>query len=431
MNTSAPNQTRGSRSIRTSTKRTVLPALVLLFGLCRLARNPFHPSLQVNPQARTLQQQQAVVVAEKKNLSKVTVTDVLPDELALHLVDCHSQSSSSSPPEDSTTTTTASDPNQGKQILAHIGKIPNAPPFDIAIHVKAFDKARWMLYQNGRYYEHALENAWTRILQQAPSHSRILDVGGNIGYYSFLSIAFGKSLTVDAFEPNPINVLRACETIRHYRPTTTRLPHEFFDKQTDETTMSSSSHATMNLWKLGISDTKGSLTFQYHPKNPGGGRFVLGGNNGAGDDPKEDNDSTDLLHVTTLDDFARARGFLHVVDDDLRIEILKIDVEQHEAHVLVGARALLQRRVIQNIFVEWNGHRDQRTIHTQALQILLDAGYTLCGWGGTKGPSLGNVPFENQDRSHLIENMDKVMSQMKKPHVNLWWQLDSSCTFGT
>ena len=427
MNTSSAliKQTRGSRSIRTSTKRTVLPALVLLFGLCRLARNAFHPSLKVNPQARTLQQQ-AVVVAEKKNLPKVTVSDVLPNELALHLVDCHS-----SPPEDATTTTTTitSDPNQGKQILAHINKIPNAPPFDIAIHVKAFDKARWMLYQNGRYYEHALENAWTRILQQAPSHSRILDVGGNIGYYSFLSLAFGKSLTVDTFEPNPINVLRACETIRHYRP---RLSHEYIDKQKDEMTMSSSSSsslATMNLWKLGISDTKGSLTFQYHPKNPGGGRFVLGGNYGAGEGPR-DNDSTDLLHVTTLDDFARARGFFNVSDDDLRIEILKVDVEQHEAHVLVGARALLQRRVIQNIFVEWNGHGDQRAIHTQALQILLDAGYTLCGWGVTKGPSLGNVPFDNQDRSHLIENMDVVMSQMKKPHVNLWWQLDSSCTFG-
>lgn len=350
----------------------------------------------------------------------------LSQELAPHLVDCSAPQSLDA---------TQGDPNRGKQILAHIDRVPNVPPFDIAIHIKSFDKPRWLLYKHGRYYEHNLERAWTRLVQRAPPHSRIWDVGGNIGYYSFLSVAFGKSLVVDTFEPNPLNLLRACETFRHHR-----LSREFDENNNnkdEEVPGTTTNPAIMNLWKLGISDTKGGLTFQYHPKNPGGGYFVPGGDGAVADatnvgpDPKRDS-SAELLQVTTLDDFARARGFLSDdidEDDGLRIEILKIDVERHEAHVLVGARNLLQRRVIQNVFIEWNG-QDERDLHRQALQTLTETGYTLCGWGVSKGPSLGNVPFDNQDRSQVLSNIEKYMSKMKKKHVNLWWQLDNGCNFG-
>jgi hypothetical protein len=50
-------------------------------------------------------------------------------------------------------------------------------PFWISIHNKQFDNVRWGIYENGWYYERALEKIWTDILREASPGSRVLDVG--------------------------------------------------------------------------------------------------------------------------------------------------------------------------------------------------------------------------------------------------------------
>lgn len=79
--------------------------------------------------------------------------------------------------------------------------------FLIALHKKEHDKVRWDILRHGRYYEWNLEDIWSRLLSQAPPGSHVVDVGGNIGYYSLFSASLGN-FVIDSFEPNPSNILR-------------------------------------------------------------------------------------------------------------------------------------------------------------------------------------------------------------------------------
>ena len=64
------------------------------------------------------------------------------------------------------------------------------------------------------------------------------------------------------------------------------------------------------------------------------------------------------IDIITLDDFAAQRGWLGTATDTTqqqpqRIEILKVDVESHEAQVLLGATKLLATKQIRHVFVEY------------------------------------------------------------------------------
>ena len=48
---------------------------------------------------------------------------------------------------------------------------------------------------------------------QAGKESIFLDVGGNIGWFTLLAKAHGAS-KVYTFEPNPVNVVRVCESLK-------------------------------------------------------------------------------------------------------------------------------------------------------------------------------------------------------------------------
>ena len=50
-------------------------------------------------------------------------------------------------------------------------------PFWISVHRHKFDRVRWGIYTDGRYYEKALEQVWSNILRNASPGARILDVG--------------------------------------------------------------------------------------------------------------------------------------------------------------------------------------------------------------------------------------------------------------
>ena len=121
--------------------------------------------------------------------------------------------------------TAGKDPNPGPQYVVEVNQAPTANPFFISLHKFSFDPIRGFIHANQRYYEFKLEVAWAEILQNAPPEARILDVGGNVGYFSLLSAAMGSSFRVDTFEPNPLNLLRACESLEQnqwtneYHPT--------------------------------------------------------------------------------------------------------------------------------------------------------------------------------------------------------------------
>lgn len=109
------------------------------------------------------------------------------------------------------------DPNGGK-LLAR-STVTN-PSFWISLHVPEVDVVRYVTFEHGKYYEQALSEAFAEILLSTDADTtttttttskHVIDVGGNIGWYSLLSMALGS--TVDVFEPNPLNLLRFCESL--------------------------------------------------------------------------------------------------------------------------------------------------------------------------------------------------------------------------
>mmetsp|Transcript_7834 Transcript_7834/g.14912 ORF Transcript_7834/g.14912 Transcript_7834/m.14912 type:complete len:430 (+) Transcript_7834:193-1482(+) len=319
------------------------------------------------------------------------------------LVDCHALP----------TQLSGKDPNPGPKFIVQADKAPTTRPFFISLHKFAFDRLRWFIHGHGRYYEFKLEVAWAEILQYAPPGARILDVGGNVGYFSLLSASMGKpAFHVDTFEPNPLNLLRACESLAQ-----NQWENEFANH-----TNSNHQRSTVNLWQLGVSNTSGTLHF-LPDVNPGAGRIVS--------DTRKTRRVTMAVSVTTLDEFARARGWLQKKNDVVRIEIMKVDVEGHEANVLLGARELLHQGIIRHIFMEYSVRPADRAFQAQSLQVLVDAGYTLCGLGAMRGPKLNNIPFDAHDRPQFIDNFFTAMKRRKEKSINLWWQIDPECKRGS
>jgi FkbM family methyltransferase len=207
---------------------------------------------------------------------------------------------------------------------------------------------------------------------------------------------------VDAFEPNLKNTLRFCESLAL---------NGWKDEQQGNLLAGSSSSVT--IWPAGVSDTPGKLQFFEDPGNPGGGRF--GGTYMNRADPQE-------LPVTTLDKFATDRNWFETRPN---IAILKVDVERHEANVLVGAAKLLKARIVKNVFTELSLEDPKhREMNVAALQLLVEAGYTLAGQGGWPGP--GNAsPWAHDE--NLVKNifayLEKEVKEQKKSYLNLWWTM--------
>ena len=308
-------------------------------------------------------------------------------------------------------------------------------PFLIALHKRQHDRVRWDIATYGRYYEWSLEEVWTSILKLARPSARILDVGGNIGYYSLLSASLGN-FTIDSFEPNPTNVLRFCESVgvNYWWDDDSDFRKDDYEGVSDEAVagqprelselsslsnqkLQSQRHPSIRIWEMGVSEVEGSLSFFLDKSNPGAGRFI---------NEKEKRlyqlryhpSAVAEIPVTTLDSFARRNGWFR---KPVVIEILKVDVERHEAQVLLGARELIQSRMVKNVFTEVGKDVD-RNAQEQALMLLVDAGYQLKGQGTFRGP--GEPPTFLQhgiDKSEISTRIMDVVLSMREPYLNLWW----------
>jgi len=201
---------------------------------------------------------------------------------------------------------------------------------------------------------------------------------------------------VDAFEPNLKNALRFCESLV--------LNSWKNEEQSDPLAGSS-----VTVWPAGVSDITGKLQFFENYGNPGAGRFGGFGNK-----------RTDSIEVpvTTLDKFANDRNWFETRP---HIAILKVDVERHEANVLVGAEKLLKARIVQNIFTELSlEDPERREIEAAALHLLVEAGYKLAGQGGWSGPGKDS-PWTDDD--NLVKNIFDYLEKENKLYLNLWWSL--------
>jgi Methyltransferase FkbM domain len=319
------------------------------------------------------------------------------------------------------------DPNSGTMPTAYQRQTrpvdEGDEPFWISLHVPKFDPVRWKIMKSGVYYEKTLESIWRHVLKASPPQSRVLDVGANIGYFTLVSMAAAAAngVIVDAFEPNPVNLLRTCESLVLNNWTRTV---SMGNNQEDDSSSSSSSPG-VHLHPVGVSDTNAILPFVTNRVNPGGSLFVSNLQEVA---DLVKNTTWHYHHgtnksVITLDAFAASRGWIgpKAVEPPPHIAILKVDVEALEHKVIIGATRLLQSHLVKNVFMEVSARTDDEVRNGQrAVRVLLEAGYWLQGHGGYAGPG-ALVRWPQDDPSRLLSLiMDQARANVVQ-QLNLWW----------
>jgi FkbM family methyltransferase len=329
------------------------------------------------------------------------------------------------------------DTNQG-QLLSRYLDGGALPAFFLSIHHEKADKVRWSVMQFGRYYEQVQDQLFIDILTDAatrgngsPPTLRVVDVGGNIGYFTLRSAAVAASLQVPyeliAFEPNPVNIARFCESLWLNADT-------FFAPSTRRT--------TVDIYQQGVSDKAAILNFSLpHSSNPGTGTFrdseVVRSQllHEANQFQKREGRAgkialksvapppTQEIPVTTLDAFAKYRGWWPVNTERVDIHILKIDVEGLEPAVVQGAIGLLESGLVWNVIMEIScGTRGDAMSASQALWTIYKAGYRLQGQGKWSGPTPGSNPWGNGNGKSLIQGILKQCEGNDAQQLNLWWQ---------
>jgi FkbM family methyltransferase len=273
------------------------------------------------------------------------------------------------------------DPNQG---ALYARKVVTDPEFYVSVHNESYDALRWEhIFLKGKYYEDVVQNRFLHILQNQPS-SYVIDVGVNIGYYTLLSAALGHHV-IAGFEINPANLARVCESLRI---------NDYEDH--------------VNLFLNGASDVHGQVMQVVIPKNPGEGTMT---------ELNEGNTNKDVLTTTTvtLDEFGKAHGWFD--QPDFQVALLKLDVEGMEPQIVHGAQKLLQSGKVANVLVEFR--KLEQEVSNSAVQILLDAGYTMV----VDRKKTKNVKLTREETLKEINKL-KEWKYLKRAgkYVDLWFQ---------
>lgn len=320
------------------------------------------------------------------------------------------------------------DPNGGKLFVRHT---LTDPSFWISFHDGSYDPVRISTFTYGYYYEKALTAAFEQVLSQtlppngtkhrvigeflclscggnaqnvlfANTFDTLADVGMNIGWFSLLAAANGAEVT--AFEPNPKNYLRTCESMR----LNGWLPCSSGGSCLDPGKSSVEEfHSRIHVYPYGVSNKQGEMLLLNDEHNPGKAKVVSVRTN-----------MTQALRVVSLDYLANDLGWL-----DSDIEILKVDVEGEELGVFEGAKELLRSKRVQNLFMEGGGHGP--AVHRRFKQIvglLVDSGYEIHKIGGFRGPNspMTAAPSGSNVAEFYFERCMKV--GRKSQQCNLWWK---------
>ena len=288
------------------------------------------------------------------------------------------------------------DPNGG-ELLARWTKAD--PPFWMSLHNRWYDALRLAVYEKGDYYETALTRAFHRLLVASPANARVIDVGGNIGWFTMKSASLGHH--VDVFEPNPKNVLRICQSVwLNQWPTASEA--DINNRNTKK--------SSVNIRPYGVGNSS-STQPMYFGRNPGKASFLRQML------PKKNIpvSATDT-QVVTLDTMATDLGWFK---EDVKIAIMKVDVEGFESVVMQGARKLLKSNLVQNILMEITGlEPEDNHVNVDMIKMLVDADFVLYMTGGMSGPTNTEVPPIDQD---FVQKLIDMCAFKHGFQCNLWW----------
>jgi FkbM family methyltransferase len=156
------------------------------------------------------------------------------------------------------------------------------------------------------------------IARALPPGGTFFDVGGNVGLVTLevLGRKDGAEPSVHVFEPHPRNVAALERSL----------------------SLNGAENVRVQAAAVGAAAGSAHLKTSDNPNESGCHRIV---------EAAELRDDVITVPVVALDDYARSHG----ID---RVDVLKVDVEGHEAAVLEGARELLGRRAIGMVILEVN-----------------------------------------------------------------------------
>jgi FkbM family methyltransferase len=221
-----------------------------------------------------------------------------------------------------------------------------------------------------------------------------------------LSAAHGHH--VDVFEPNPVNILRQCES--------SLLLNQWENAEQSDVLNRTKKKGSINIYPYGVGANVTAKTL-FIGRNPGQASFE-GRRIPKWRDPVKKN-----IAVITLDNMADELEWVH---RKMPIAILKVDVEGFEPFVFAGATNLLKSGLVQNIFMELTANDAELSLNLDMIQTLLDAGYQVCRYGGMGGPTTTfnytEIPLDASFAQKLIQ---KFVPD-GKAQVNLWWALQKT-----
>jgi FkbM family methyltransferase len=254
------------------------------------------------------------------------------------------------------------------------------PTFWVSLHRPAADPVRASMLHYKKYYEQFITAEFQDILKHASS-GRVIDVGMNIGWFTLLSRSLGHEVL--SFEPNPMNILRTCESIALNKWTT-----------------------NITIFPYALSDTEATMNFFLNSRNPGKSRLVTGNQSQAG---------SFLIPVKRIDDIVTTMGWLN--DPSTPIYILKIDVEGFEPNVLAGAHKLVNSGILKNILMEFTPRLSDSKMLASMVTQLLDANFKLVS--ATIGGGNEKISMIRSDNSTVL--LADLIS-VSRSQSNLRWE---------
>jgi FkbM family methyltransferase len=280
----------------------------------------------------------------------------------------------------------------------------------VSVHNQVYDRLRYdTIYKQGNYYEEEVISRFVYILQENRNSfdyestntlPLVLDIGGNIGFYTLLSAAWQHAVLT--FEINPSNIIRICESL-HLNELNEHgfsdLPHSM----------------TVRIHQQGVSDASGNTIRVEVPRNPGEtslDKSLLRGGDSGGTSERVFSTTT-----VTLDDFAAERGWLD--RSDTTFSLVKIDTEGHEFQILMGAKKFIHSRRAKNILLEYRVHC------RETMDILSDSGYVIVT---SNKDSKGNVNRKMLTRNESVSFLDAETKRLRRSrlqYLDFWFRLDT------
>jgi FkbM family methyltransferase len=253
--------------------------------------------------------------------------------------------------------------------------------------------------QYGKYYETGMTENTAIILSEIGKDQIFVDVGMNIGWFSLYALAMGAQ--EHAFEPNPVNRLRFCESAI------------------------ASNFPANNIYLHGsaVRNTTGDLVLTHVRGKPGAARFTTLDNV-----PSKSKMYSHHVKLVRLDDIAEQQGWLR--DNGPKISLMKVNVEGHDPQVLFGAERLRGSRNVENVFMEYSCTMAEDDGMKKATDILAASGYTISMIGNWQGKPMQNGEAKvlgsgGKGEGRLSERLQRVCKEenLKKRgalQLNMW-----------